>query len=108
MLRTLKAGLALAGMLALVQYMAVYYNSVQFNDFVQRQARQAPVKNELKWTLVNKAKEYSLPVTEADINITTSGSVMRVHVDYKVPLNLLVFGPELNFRAIGAGFMRRK
>jgi hypothetical protein len=107
MFRALKAGMALAGVLALGQYVAVYYSSVQFKEFVQRQARQAPAKKELKWALVNKAKEYSLPVTENDINITTAGSVMRVAVDYRVPLNLLVYGPELSFRAIGAGLMPR-
>jgi hypothetical protein len=108
MLRALKAGVVLAAVLALGQYAAVYYSSVQFKEFVQRQARQAPAKNQLKWALVNKAKEYSLPVTESDINITTAGSVMRVDVDYQVPLNLLVYGTELNFRAIGAGLMPRK
>ena len=107
MFRALKAGVALAGVLALGQYATVYYSSVQFKEFVQRQARQAPEKKELKWALVNKAKEYSLPVSEDDINITTAGSVMRVDVDYKVPLNLFVYGPEVSFRAIGAGLMPR-
>ena len=107
-MRALKLTFALAGLLVLVQYLDVYYNSVQFNDFVQQQARQTRLKGQLKSVLLNRAKDYSLPVTEADINITTSDGVFRVAVNYRVPLNLLVYYPELKFRAMGAGFTARQ
>src|SRR5437773_8338399 len=106
-MRALKLTFALAGMLASVQYVAVYYNFLEFNDFVQHQARQTRSKGQFQSALVAKAKEYSLPLTDMDINITTTGDVLRVAVDYRMPLNLLLYSPELKFRAIGSGLMRQ-
>ena len=105
-MRALKLAFALAGMLASVQYVAVYYDSLEFNYFVRQQARQIRSEGQLKSALLIKAKEYSLPLTDGDINITTADGVFRVAVDYRVPLNLLVYSPKLKFRVIGSGLLR--
>lgn len=104
-MRALKMTFAIAGLLALVQFLPVYYNSVQFDDFVQQVGRQNRTKGQLKSVLLNKAKDYSLSVKEADIGITTTDGVVHVAVDYRVPVNLFVFRPELKFRATSAGFL---
>ena len=106
MMRLFKAALTLAGTLALMQYLFVYYNSSQFNNFVQRQAEYAPLKSQLQQALLSKAKEYSLPVTESDIDISANGAMLRVAVDYTVPFNLVVYRPGLKFHATGLGFVR--
>jgi hypothetical protein len=105
-MRALKRTFAVVGVLAVLQYLVVYYHSVQFHEFMQQEARMAPEKNELRRTLVGKAREFSLRVTEEDINITMTGAVLRVAVDYSAPVNLLVFSPALRFHAIAAGLAR--
>src|SRR5262245_33547798 len=105
-MRALKVTLALVGMLVLVQYAPVYYSSLEFNDFVQQEVMRARSAGQLKETVLNQARSYSLPVSESDINITTSGSVFRVNVDYSVPVKLLVYTPHLRFQAGGTGLQR--
>ena len=61
---------------------------------------------QLKSALLNKAQEYSLPVKDDDISITTTGAVFRVAVDYRVPIDLFVYSPRLTFHTIGAGLLR--
>jgi hypothetical protein len=106
-MRALKLTFALAGGLAVLQYLVVYYHSVQFHEFVQQEATMAPEKIQLQRTLLSKAREYSLPVTKEDIDITRTGEVLRVAVDYTVPVNLLVYRPAVKFHAIGAGLVRQ-
>jgi hypothetical protein len=106
MMRLFKAALALAGTLALMQYLLVYYNSLQFKDFVQEQAERTRLRGQLQQVLLNKAKYYSLPVTESDIDISAKGAMLRVAVDYTVPFNLVVYRPGLKFHATGLGFVR--
>ena len=106
-MRALKLTFALAGLLALLRYVPVYYHTSEFNDFVKQETQRTRLKGQLKSALLNKAKEYSLPVQEDDIDITITGAVLRVAVDYRVPIDLLVYSPKLKFRAIGAGFLRQ-
>ena len=105
-MRLCKILFVLVGLLAVGRYVPIYYNSYQFQDFVREQAQKIQSKRNFKQTLVNQAKAYSLPVNESDIDIRMIGAVMRVSVDYKVPLNLLVYQPNLQFHVIGSGLVR--
>ena len=105
-MRAVKLMLVLGGLLALAQYGVVYYNSVIFNNFVEQQAQQTRL-HQLKSAVLSKAKDYSLSLGEDDIDIATGDGVVRVAVAYTVPLNLLVYRPELKFRANGTGFLRQ-
>ena len=105
-MRTLKVALSLAGLLALARYPLVYYHSLEFNDFVIQESQRTRMKSPLKGALLNKAEAYNLPVKEDDIHITTSGAVFRVAVDYRVPINLLVFSHELTFHTVAGGLLR--
>ena len=99
-MRALKVALALAGLLALLRYSLVYYHSFEFNDFVRQETQRTRVKSPLKSALLDRAEVYDLPVKGDDIQITTVGPVLRVIVDYRVPVNLLVFSHELTFHTI--------
>ena len=105
-MRALKLMFALAGLLALIRYFVVYYHTSEFNHFVTLEAQRTRQKDQLKWALLNRARDYSLPVKEADINITTRDGVFSVVVNYRVPLDLLIYRPELEFRASGAGLVQ--
>src|SRR5215831_5801416 len=104
-MRAVKVTFVLAGLLALTQYFHVYYNSAEFNNFVRHEAERIRSGAQLKHSLLEQARVYSLPVTESDISINTTDAVLRVAVDYKVPVNLLVYNPELKFHVIGSAFL---
>jgi hypothetical protein len=107
-MRAYKAAFALTGSLALFQFVSVYYNTSQFDYAVRREAERSGGSRQIKSAILIKAKDYSLPVQESDINVTKSGPVLRVVVDYRVPVNLFLVNPELKFHAIGSGYVRRE
>src|SRR5262245_28262089 len=87
LMRGLKVGLALAGLLALARYTPVYVRSLQFDDFVKHESQHVRMQGPLKKALLDEARSYDLPVKEADINFTSTNGVFRVAVDYRVPVN---------------------
>jgi hypothetical protein len=106
-MRILKTSLALAGLLALAQYSPIYLRSLQFDDFVKQEAQTIRMEAPLKQALLAEARSYSLPVDESDIDFSDSNGVFRVAVDYRVPVNLLVYKHQLTFHAVGSGLLRR-
>ena len=105
-MRAVRLAVVLVGLIVGIQCVPVYYNSLMFNDFVKEEAQHTRMKAKLQEALLSKANAYSLPVKPSDIVITTGGSVFRVSVDYSVPVNLLVYTPELKSHAIGSGLFR--
>ena len=103
----LKRVFALAAVVIAIRYISVYYYTAEFNHFVQQQAQRTRLKEELKQDILSKAKFYALPVKDDNITITTGGAVVRVNVDYRVPVDLLIFRHELKFRSIGSGLLRK-
>ena len=106
-MRGLKVGFALLGLLALARYVPIYLHSLEFDDFVKHEAQKVRMQTPLRDRLVSEAKNYALPVKPSDINISTNNGVFRVAVDYRVPVNLLVYNHELTFHATGSGPMLR-
>jgi hypothetical protein len=105
-MRILKISLALAGLLALARYSPVYYYSFQYDEFVKREAQHVRMQGPLKEALLQEARNYSLPITESDINFSSTNGVFRVAVDYRVPVNLIVYKPKLTFHAAGSGLLQ--
>jgi hypothetical protein len=105
-MRALKRTLALAGLLILVRYFSIYYYTSEFNHFVQKEAQRTRQKAELKREILDKAETYSLPINEDNITITTGGAIISVAVDYRVPIDFLIYRHELAFRTIGSGLLR--
>lgn len=107
-MNALKLTFVLAGLLLVTRYAPVYYNSSEFGEFVKRQAAHARSESQLKQSLLIEAQEYSLPVKESDISIDETDDVLRVTVDYQVPVNLLIYNPALKFRIMGSGMLPRQ
>src|SRR5262245_26740227 len=97
-MRTVKFAICFVALVALTRYLPVYYRSREFNNYVQEETQRSRFKDQLKDSLLSKAKIYSLPITESDIKITSMGAVYRVSVNYSVPVDLFVYSPELKFR----------
>ena len=60
---------------------------------------------QLRQALLEKAETYFLPITPDDIQIKEEEGLIRVNVDYRVPVDLFVFKHELNFHASGSGLI---
>ena len=106
-MRALKLTFALAGLLALIRYVPVYYRASEFNNVVKQETLRNRPNGELKRTLLTKAQEHMLTVREEDINITTVHSVLRVVVDYRVPINFYLFQREMTFHTVAAAWDSR-
>jgi hypothetical protein len=104
-MQALKITFVLVFILALTRYIPVYYISTEYSEFVRHETAHARSERQLKQSLLNEAREHSLPVKESDIDIKETDNVLRVTVDYRVPLNMLIFNHELKFRAIGSGLL---
>ncbi len=102
-MRWLKVLLVVAGLFAVARYFPVVYNSTQFNDFVQQEIKRTTGAPQLRQQLLSKAELYFLPVKPEDIKISENGSVVRVNVDYQVPVDLLVYTHVLSFSAAASG-----
>ena len=74
-------------------------------DRRKREAQHPRTTKRLTQAILNRAGQYSLPLNEDDINISTVGRVLRVEVNYAMPVDLLVYSPELKFRLIGGGVL---
>ena len=102
-MRMLKVvGVAVAFFL-LARYFPVLYYAMEFNDFVKQEVQRNRIGPQLQKALLDQAQVYFLPLKPDDIQINEDGDLIRVKVDYKVPVNLFVFTHMLSFHATGAG-----
>ena len=105
-MRALKLAFWGALSVALLRYIPVYYHTSEFNRYVREQVPRIRQKAPIKEAILSKAGEYNLDVTAQNITMSTSDSVLRVNVEYSVPVNFYLFQQDLTFRAAGSGFMR--
>lgn len=91
----------------LVRYAPVYYHASQFNWYVEEQVQRIRARQPLEQAILDKAEEHHLPITAQDINMTTSDSVLRVNVEYTVPVNFYLFQKDFTFHAMGSGLLLR-
>jgi hypothetical protein len=105
MMRAVKALIVVALLVMLARYFPVYYNASMFNDFVKTETERNHAVSQLQLALLQKAQMYFLPVKVEDIQIKEDGSLLRVNVNYHVPVDFVVFRHELSFHAAGAGLL---
>jgi hypothetical protein len=104
-MQALKITFILVVVLTLARCIPVFYSSSEYDEFVKHETQRARSESQLKQSLLNEAKEYSLPVKESDISFTKADNVLRVSVDYQVPLNMLIFNHDLKFHTIASGLL---
>src|SRR2546427_270815 len=98
-----KVLLVILAFVLLARYFPPLYYAWLFNDFVKNEAKRSKTGRSLQTALLQQAEVYFLPVKADDIQIKEDDGLIRVNVDYKVPVNLFVFPHELSFHAAGAG-----
>lgn len=102
-MRALKVLGVIVVFVLIARYFPVFYYSIQFNDFVKEEAQRNRVASELQKSLLRQADIFYLPVHPEDIAIKRDGDLLRVKVDYQVPVDFFVFKHMLSFHANGAG-----
>jgi hypothetical protein len=108
MMRSLKGFVVAITFFLFFRYFTVVYYAMEFNDFVEQETQKSQVAPQLQRALLNEAQLYFLPIKLDDIHIKEDDDgLIRVKIDYKVPVNLFVFTHHLSFHATGAGLAAR-
>ena len=107
MKRARRAFIAGIAFFLLARYFPVVYHTMEFNDFVKQEAQRSRLGTHLQRALLAQAELDFLPVKADDIRINEGDGLIRVNVDYKVPVNLFVFTHELGFHVAGTGLASR-
>jgi|SRR5688572_9414777 len=107
MTRALKLMVYVILVVAVARYLPVYYHTMMFNQYVQDQVPRIRMQAPLKEAILSKAEEHNIPITAQDISMTTSDSVLRVNVEYQVPINFYLFTRAFKSTAVGSGFLMR-
>jgi hypothetical protein len=78
-------------------YMAEY----QLSDKMQEEARFAVVnhytEDQIRETIFKEAQNLDVPIKKEEIKVLASQSVVRISLDYTVPVDLLVYKMDLHF-----------
>jgi hypothetical protein len=78
-------------------YMAEY----QLSDKMQEEARFAVVnrytEEQVREAIFKEAQQLEIPIKKEEIKVLASPSVVRISVDYTVPVDLLIYKMEVHF-----------
>ena len=89
------------------QYVAAYFTSYQFNDFIRQEVKYAASSRKtadaLRTDVFEKASELGIPIKKDDIRITRRGPSFTLEVDYHWPIDLKVYHHELLFHTSHSG-----
>jgi type III secretion system FlhB-like substrate exporter len=107
MTRAVKLMVYVILVVAVARYVPVYYHTMMFNQYVHDQVPRIRMQAPLKEAILSKAEEHNIPITAQDISMTTSDSVLRVNVEYQVPINFYLFTRAFKSTAVGSGFLMR-
>jgi hypothetical protein len=89
------------GIFAAFKLLPPYIAEYQLSDKMQDQARFAVVnrysEEQIRETIFKEAQDLEIPIQKDQIKVLASTSVVRISVDYTVPIDLLVYRMELHF-----------
>src|SRR5947199_9458470 len=83
------------GVFAAFKLFPPYLAEYQLSDKMQEQARFAVVnrysEEKIRDTILKEAQDLDIPITGEEIKVLASQSVVRISVDYTVPIDLLFY-----------------
>lgn len=78
-----------------------YIAEYQLSDKMQEEARFAVVnrytEEQIRDTIFKEAQNLEVPIKREEIKVLASQSVVRISLDYTVPVDLLVYKMDLHF-----------
>jgi hypothetical protein len=98
--------IAITALIVFVIYAAVklfppYIAEYQLADKIQEEARFGVVnrftEEQIRVAVFKEAEDLDIPITKEDIKVFVSPAVVRISVDYTIPVDLLVYKMELHF-----------
>jgi hypothetical protein len=99
-------GIAIAALVMLAIYSAfkilpAYVNDYQLSDKMQEQARFALVnrytEEQIRENIFKIVQDLDIPAKREDIKIISNNSVVKISMDYTVPVDLLMVHMDLHF-----------
>jgi hypothetical protein len=89
------------GIFAAVKLLPPYIAEYQLADKMQEQARFAIVnrytEDQIRETVFKEAQNLEIPITKEEIKVFASTQVVRISVDYTIPIDLLFYKMQLHF-----------
>ena len=78
-----------------------YLAEYQLSDKMQEQARFAVVnrysEEQIRDTIFKEAQDLEVPIKKEEIKVLASASLVRISLDYTVPIDLFVYKMNLHF-----------
>jgi len=79
----------------------IYVQNYQLNDKMQEVARFAVVnrynEEQIRDTIFKEIQSLEIPAKREDIKVSSSPAIVRISVDYSVPVDLLFYHMDLHF-----------
>ncbi len=79
----------------------VYFAEYQLSDKMQEQARYAVVNrysdDKIRENLMKVADDLEIPVKKEDIKVFSTMEIVKINVDYTVPVDLLFYHLDIHF-----------
>jgi hypothetical protein len=89
------------GVFSAFKLLPPYIAEYQLADKMQDQARFGVVNHfteeQIRETIFKEAQDLDVPIKKEDIKVLASPSVVRISLDYTVPIDLLVYKMDLHF-----------
>lgn len=86
---------------AAVKIVPAYVSEYELSDKMQEQARFAIVNHysdeQIRDNIYKIAQDLQIPAKAEDIKVTTSQSLVTITMDYRVPVDLMIYKTELHF-----------
>ena len=93
--------LVVFGVFSAFKLLPPYIAEYQLADKMQDQARFGVVNHfteeQIRETIFKEAQDLDVPIKKEDIKVLASPSVVRISLDYTVPIDLLVYKMDLHF-----------
>ena len=99
-------GIIIAVVVVLFIYSAIkivpaYVNDYQLSDKMQEQARFAVVnhytEDQIRDNIFKIVQDLDIPAKREDIKVVATNSVVKISVEYTVPVDVLMYHTELHF-----------
>jgi hypothetical protein len=78
-----------------------YVAEYQLADKMQEVARYSVVnrqsEEQVRDSIFKVVQDLDIPATKEDIKVTSTNSLVTINVDYRVPVDLLVYSTEMHF-----------
>ena len=89
------------GVFAAFKLLPPYIAEYQLSDKMQEEAKFGVVnrynEEQIRDTIFKEAQDLDVPIKKEQIKVLASSSVVRISLDYTVPIDLLIYKMDLHF-----------